>query len=429
VRGLVRLLDLPAPVQDKVSSGEITQGAARKLLTIARVDPKQVTAAVEHFASGTSAEDVIMLSMSQSDNAFSMWGSWNDGKPRAGSGLWPLDMAPEKFPMAQLPELRASEVAKALDMEFTADLRSKIERYLISQDMHPVYIANKLDATAEIERCPEDADLIERIVHLANPPACASCPFHAVADRTHYCGFKPCHGRKRKAWVADEMQKISKRLKIAVYDPVADGKAFIPLEENTYQNSYKVHAELVKKQDPGLRLQAHKSEYSNHKWTESRFCRLILVGKTAEAVKKKKRDAGANEQAREEERRRQYQLEQARRDGAQKFAREYASPLFAVAFKEMTHVVAMCALAGVGMPKKNIKKADVLADLRRRLADKALRNLDGLSWSLFEKGPLAVAKYLQKVATTWGVKLPGDFMDVAKGFEPAVAVETTKGTK
>ena len=423
VRGLVRLLDLPTAVKDKVASGEITQGAARSLLTIARVDEKQVAKAAEAIAAGTSAEDVIMQSMRDSDTTLAMWQSWNDGKPRGGDGLWFLEMKPDKFPMKHLPELRAADVAKALGMEPTADLCQKIrDRYLVT-----VNDAEKAAALTEMH--PEDANLIERIAHLANPPACAACAFHASADRAHYCGFKACHQRKRAAWVAAEMQKISKALSIAVYNPVVDGKAFLLLSESTYEKGFEARAKLVADHDADLRIAPHKNEYSKHKWTESNFCRVILVGSKAKVIKEKKRDEGSSEQAKQEAYRKQRELEEAHRNASRKFTADYAVKQFAVVFKGIDHIPAMCALTNSGTPRKTAKKAEVLTDLRVQLARRALDNLNGYDWRLLEKGPIACAKYLQGVATAWEVKLPADFMDVAKGYQPAVSVETEKKGK
>lgn len=82
---------------------------------------------------------------------------------------------------------------------------------------------------------------------------------------------------------------------------------------------------------------------------------------------------------------------------------------------------------------KDAKKADVLAVLRWELAKRAIDNLNGYDWQLRQKGPVAVAKFLQGVAKEWGVKLPADFMEIAKKFEPistalnpGVSAETKK---
>lgn len=440
VRGLIRLLDLPEPVQEKVESGEISQGAARKLLTIARVDENQVKQAVVNITTGMNADEAVDEAMRESDNAFIMWFGWRDGKPLAGDNLWALDTPREKFPMQYLPALKSADVAKALDMEFTADSRRELESWMNAFVEQPAQLggghwwtwhgSQKIEGdVAEflIAQGAPEAQIV-KLAHLIQPPACTACPFHSVSAKQHFCGFKPCHQRKRKAWVEAEMQRLSKKLKIAIYDPTKDGKTTLPLCESSYEDNYRAHDKLVKDRDADLRIQAHKNEYSLHKWTESHHCRLILVGGRATKVKEKKQEAARTEREKEEERQRQYQLERARRDAADKFISEQAVPQFAMVFKELTHIPAMCILAGTGTPKKNAKKADVLADLRRRLAARAMNNLNGLDWRLREQGPVAVAKFLQKVATTWGIKLPTDFMKIAQGFEP-VSTETPKKEK
>jgi hypothetical protein len=285
-----------------------------------------------------------------------------------------------------------------------------------------------LDIALLIEKFPADADLIERIAHLLNPPACASCPFHTVIGKTHYCSFKLCHQRKTKAWLAAEMAKVSKKLAIAVYDPATDGKAFVPLCEHTYQDAYKKHAKLVEDKDPDLRLQPNKDEYNTHKWTESHFVRLILVGKRADAVKENKQEAANKQRASEEARERERELTSARMDASAKFYNEHIPALFAPAFKNFDHLVALCVLTGVGSPKKSAKKSDVLHDLHLRLASRVIQN-EVADWQIRQKGPLAVAKRAQQIAAKWGLKVPKNLLDIAKGYEPAVATETPQGKK
>jgi ParB-like chromosome segregation protein Spo0J len=425
VRGLIRLLDLPEPVQAKIETGEITQGQARKLLTIARVDEKEVERAAKRLEQGQKPDDVMEQAF-RTENAVTMQFGWsNDGAPRGGVGLWPLAM--QNFPMKYMPELTAADVAKALELDpAAADLRAKIEgymRYLLDE---------QLDMVNEIERHPEDADLIERIAHLAKPPACTACVFHAVADRAHYCGFKACHARKKAAWIQQEMAKASKKLGIAIYDRQADGAATLPLEERSYNNTvYAQHVKMVANRHAGLRIAPHRNEYNTHKWTDSHWCRLVLVGKGAVDVKEKKAEAKSQEEEREEKRREEYALKSARREASQRFVREYAVKQFAILFVKFDNIPVLCALTRENRPRKGTKPADALATLRVALADSALDGVNGLDWDLEEKGPLAVAKFLQGVAAEWGVKLPADFLEAAKGFEPAVSSETggKKGKK
>ena len=426
VRGLIRLLDLPEPVLAQIETGELTQGQARKLLTIASVDEKEVALAAKRLQHGEKVEDVMEQAMRSAENAVTMWQGWNDGSPCGGQGLWPLAMTPDKFPMKCLSELTATDVSKALELEpLAADLRAKIEAY-----MRYLFDEMQLSVTAEIERHPEDADLIERIAHLAKPPACTACPFHAVADRAHYCGFKACHNRKKKAWILAEMQKVSKKLGIAVYDSKADGAATLPLEESSYEkNTHQAHVKLVTDKDADLRVAQHKNEYSQHKWTESHWCRLVLVGKRVTAAKEKKAEAKSSQAEKEEAAQKQRELTRQRNDASRKFLDAYALPILAVAFEpiEKVSIPVLCSYFSCRAPKADAAaRKSFHASLRVTMASNAIRHL--LGWQDYEKGPTIVAKKLVGLATTWGVKLPSDFLTVAKGFEPAVAVET-KGKK
>jgi len=429
VRGTVRYLNLPEPVQEKLAAGELTQTAARKLLTIARVDQEQVKQAMDNITSGMSAEDAVDSAMRDSDKAFIMWFGWRDGKPLAGDNLWPIDMPPAKFPMKQLPELKASDALKALEIEeatFRDTIKMWIECLTTGTPKGPDGITEELEPGETVAdhliKYGARADVIEKISHLINPPACSSCPFHSVSDKQHFCGFKPCHTRKRKAWMAAEMERLSKKLGIAIYDPTKDGKTIVQMD-GAYGHANEKMDKLVKEKHADLRLRPHRNDYSTHRWTESHHVQVILVGTGAKAQKEQEQKAKTSEKSRENDRNRVWKLESQRRDASQKFQEEIANPVFALAFKEMTNIHVMAALVGAVPPKKDDKKGEVLKALRIRLADNALDRVIG--WEKRKEGPVVVAKHLKGVATTWGIKLPDDFLDAAKGFEP-VSVETGK---
>lgn len=425
VRGMVRLLDLPGTVQTQIATGEITQNAARKLLTLARIDESLVLEAAEDIAAGEDADDVVETHLRGNENTVEMWVSYRQGKARGGYGLWDLDLAPEKFPVEQLPPLGGAALAKVLGMEFKGTNKQVIEEWiaLIGEhpDQVPAYLGDPANAT--------DVVLIERIGHLLAPPACTACPFHVVADGSHYCGFKLCHERKRDAWVASELPRIAKKMKLKVYDPARDGKDFLPLNESKYQDEHKRHDKLVQDGHADLRLQPNKSNYEAHAWTNSHHVRVILTGKGAVAAKEKEKHARSSNDWNSEANQRKREREQARREAARKFIR-FAAPLFGQAFTGLDNLPALAALADVNLRKGKTekKKSDVLIEMRTQLAQRAFNNLN-LDWKHAEKGPIAVAKHLQGMAAAWKVKLPKDFLETAKGYEPAVAVETGKGQK
>jgi hypothetical protein len=148
------------------------------------------------------------------------------------------------------------------------------------------------------------------------------------------------------------------------------------------------------------------------------------VGEIVTMAKNKKEKAKENQQSEREKEERKREIERAMRDASRKFVREYAARIFAQVFQGVDNMHAMAALARVEINKsKGTNKEQLLGDLRAELASDMLGNLDGLDWRTEEKGPVAVAKYLAGVATTWGMTLPADFADVAQGHMP-VAVET-----
>jgi hypothetical protein len=168
-----------------------------------------------------------------------------------------------------------------------------------------------------------------------------------------------------------------------------------------------------------------------HAWTDNHHVRVILTGKGAIAAKEKEKKARSANDWDSEANQRKRALERANIDASRKFE-AYAAPLFSVAFAGLNNVEVLSALANERV-RKGTTKADALRTLHAELARMAFNNIKGLDWRVREKGPVAIAKILQGVATTWGVRLPKDFAQVAQTYQPAiepvahsVAVETRK---
>jgi hypothetical protein len=322
------------------------------------------------------------------------------------------------------------EAAKVLGIELTATSRPQLKRWI---EVLSTGAIRGFDGVSEaFDGTPADylisqgapADQVEKLSVLISPPGCSACQLHSVADKQHLCGLKACHKRKIRAWSETAVQKASKKLGIPVYDPSTDGKAFITLAERAFEDEHTAHNKLVESKNSDLRLQAKFDEYNEHKWTSSHFVRVIAVGEIVTMAKNKKEKAKENQQSEREKEERKREIERAMRDASRKFVREYAARIFAQVFQGVDNMHAMAALARVEINKsKGTNKEQLLGDLRAELASDMLGNLDGLDWRTEEKGPVAVAKYLAGVATTWGMTLPADFADVAQGHMP-VAVET-----
>jgi len=173
VRGMVRLLDLPEAVQEKLDDGTITQGTARLFHSMQKIAPEKTIVEtlkrIEKEQGNTLPEEVIEDVIDRLDNAVELWADHRDGKPKAGYHGWLLDM--KNFPNNLLPVLDGQ--------------------------------AEKLTP--------------DQVEHLNHPPACAACPFYTKVRGTHYCGVKLCHQRKTAAWDAHALEQAGKRTGIPVY--------------------------------------------------------------------------------------------------------------------------------------------------------------------------------------------------------------------
>jgi ParB family chromosome partitioning protein len=249
VRGIVRLLDLPETAQAKVADGTISQGAARALLSARRVLTDEqmdgTLADIEKKAGKVLPEVVVSSRLAHADGVLQMserWGRQGGQKPRAGSGLWLLDM--KNFPNKLLPELSG---------EWT-------------------------DAQRE---------------HLLNPPACAACPFYVRMAGEDFCGMRACHDRKRQAWKEQQLQSMSKQLGISAYLP-GDGDfkvldQFDP-RENKLLGGSDGHLRLV----PRAEVKHYYSQYeSARKGLDTGIAYIAIVG---EGLKKLKANKKADRQ-------------------------------------------------------------------------------------------------------------------------------------
>jgi ParB-like chromosome segregation protein Spo0J len=264
VRGKVRLLDLPDAAQTALRDGRISEGAARSLLSVAKIaNEETVNLAVKEIEKNKDnmlPEEVIEHIVDRLDNTVEMWqGDGRKEKPRAGHNLWLLDM--KNFPNKALPLISPSEIMAVVG---TADNSSLAVRYLNGEKDAP--LADELKA---------------KVDHLINPPACNACPFYTVINGSHYCGVKMCHERKAAAFKAQKLADMSRDLKIAIYQ-VSDGTC-IALDE-----IHASHRKVYEKRHADLRL-LPKARYSGYIWQNFKgFDRetavLVVVGESADKL-------------------------------------------------------------------------------------------------------------------------------------------------
>lgn len=231
VRGVVRLLDLPKQVQDKVASGELSQSAARALLSMQKVAPESEVVAtlkkIEKEKGDLLPEEVIENQIENLKNVIDLWNdNRRDGKPRAGYYGWLLDM--KNFPNHLLPAMSEQQVGA-----FEAHLE-----------------------------------------HLINPPACTACPFYTKVRGSHFCGMKVCHERKTLAWQKHAVEQASKKTKIPVY--VEEDGAYRPLDYTTACRT------LFEKKHKDLRLIQRKAiggyTYQNYTGLDDDLVVVVATG-------------------------------------------------------------------------------------------------------------------------------------------------------
>lgn len=440
VRSTVRLLNLPRNLQEGVSDGSITQNNARRLLTIQRVAPDQVKQVAKELAGKPNAEpdNVISNALRNNGTSVEMYSpSWrHDTEPLAGPSLWPLRLPAEKFPMQHLPVMTVGQAAKIVGGDWSGHqdkyvLQKKIEHFQSGGrvDDMPGYAtyASGPDAEATLTR-------YERLAHLINPPACSACPFYAKVNGSHFCTLKDCYTRKSAAWRAHVLEKAVRTWGIAPYDHKTDGK-FVELI--SYQPE---HEKLVKNASPDLRLKKGAS-YGSFEGVPDGYI-IVAVGKTAEKMLEKEKESRrpsleTNDESYHAEQRRLARMREIHREAAYDFLWKVGTPAFSGLLENLINLPFLKEFADRmvrGVPEEEpnakAKKSDRLNFYRRALLFSLLDDVIDM-WDICQKKKpvTALAKELQGIATTWGVKLPRNWLDQAANADkamPAVTTETEK---
>lgn len=433
VRGLVRLLDLPKSILREIDDGKITQGNARRLLTIQRVAPKEVkTVAKELSRSDLIDPDaVISNALKNTGNSVEMWPSWRqDEEPMAGSHLWPLRLPAEKFPRKHLPSLSPVVAGNLVGMKFETHQDKNV-------------MQNRLDyfqAGGKVEDMPgaalADLTKLERLEHLINPPACSACPFYAKINGGHWCTFKECFNRKARAWQANELDAAVEKLNIKPYDHKVDG-AFCVLT-----SFYEKHKKLVADGHADLRLRKGQT-WNNFTGVPDGFV-VVAVGTTGEKLKAAEQKNNSNStidrEAYYKEQDRLRAIRKANQEAMNDFLWNVATPVFQSLLNDVKTFDFIKSLSdryvsGVPAeePSAKASKADRLAFYRRAILFELIQttlDMNNDLWRIAEKkhAITAMLKPLQKLAITWGVKLPKDIANQATEADKAivVAVETVK---
>lgn len=404
IRGMVRLLNLPEAAQEKVRSGEINTAGARALLVVAKV------------AGESGVEDV--LERMEQDNegpleAISDTLQFHDAtwRLRLDEG-W---VTANPFPPKHLPPLKVKEIHSALIAEDESELDGKEE----DAARLVALVQAGMEVTDEAFGM-FDEDGLERVRVLANPPGCLGCPLHAQLDGDHFCGMKLCADRKQAAWWQEETETEAQKRGVPVYEKARDG-AFETL--NAYNSETK---KLLTAAHEDVRLKtAAERIWGNSELDLPDHVQMVVVGKTAEKLRKKDEKTKEKETARVggEDWRLTSALQNAVRTFCVRWNWEMGSEAAAVAFNGVTSLTLMKDLLEIGsvdFPEgvdddallegamKAKKKADGLAQMRRLLG---MWMLDmHFRWNSNDKKALVqYAKGMGELIKAWGGKLPKDW--------------------
>lgn len=398
VRNKMRLLSLPEAVQDKLSSGELPEAAARSLLAVQRVAPERVTELASEITNGgrstpEQVATVIDRTLASRDGIVSMWSHYHKGTPSGGPGLFPLTWVTtgvDGMPARKISEYLAAQWKENAQLD---DGNSFL--------MHVGDIVDAIDKGQPTSSWPEM--LVEQVATLRYPPACTACPFYAVNGGNHYCGLKPCHQAKKQAWMQAELARISESLEIPVYDPKTDGKVYETCAR-WGSNKKKFEQWFAVKADH-LRVRAHYDNYSADGFTNSQCVQLISVnadyrkeieGKKAKAAEEKA--AGVTELERQ-------QAEQKRREESKEFLVEVAAPVFAQAFSMLSQGV----LHGLMQAISRWNASENADEMLTKLTYDVLRQY--FEWSDITAGPTLIATKLIPIAQAWEIELPQNWAE------------------
>lgn len=439
VRNTIRLLNLPETLQAGLADGSITQNNARRLLTIQRVAPKDVEKVANKLVGNADPDHVISTALKDTGNSVEMWQRYQSGEPKAGHNLWTLRTPAESFPQKHLPELHAADVAKSFGIELTAESKREMQSWIDAFMEKPKpfggghwwtwHGSQKIegDVAEFLIAQGAPADQIERIAHLINPPGCFACPLYARVDGSHFCTLKACHTRKSRAWESHTIQSASKTLGIAIYDAKVDGKDFASL--SSYDEPDK---KLFEQRNADLRLRKGTNWSQRFKGVPDGYS-IVVMGETLKKMRKaaKASSGQSRHQSQDEylaEQKRLRFIREARHTAVNEFLWNVATPAFQPVMSGVTSVDFLKQFAdrvvrGVPAeePGRKATKAGKAEFYRRAIL---FSLLDEDLWDICQKNKpvTSMAKHLQGMATTWGVKLPKNWLDVAAEADKGIKV-------
>ncbi len=414
VRGLLRFLELPVDVQGQLHRGEISQVTARKLLTVKRMatSEEEFIKIAESLKGNEDPDAALNAAVSRLPGVFVMWEAWRKDAPLAGDHLWPLGMSPEQFP--PLKRISAKEATAALGLEIKQIKDVEVWIMKLSAGQTP----------DEIVMNGAPRDVLEKLIHLINPPGCTACPFYARQKDNYYCAFKGCHKRKAHAWGWAEMESISEKTGIAIFDPETDGKP-IGLITYSYEPGYKkckemleVKHPMLKQRHPDFRLQIAKSNWINDV-TDSNLVRCVIVGESAEEIRQLEKKSKQAHQKRDEQETQKREFQQACQGASKRLVSAVMPPLLESSFQVGNIELMLLYLRRSESDFKWTKKTTdetKRTDIRTYMANTVLNGV--IDWGDLAKGPVHMVGVLRKMFADFPIVFPENFDELAAQLMP-----------
>ena len=425
IRAKIRLGALPEPVKEKVRKGELNETAARSALTITRILPQDEDAMSDYLKyvleDGNKPEDALISAIR---NGFRTKVIGNESNDR-------FSMKAKTF--KYLPELTKQTAMQALDYENNEWVRNAFAGYQVSVSDAIQYFKTNVHYLAANANQPEL--LIEKLNHLIKPPACTACPMFALIDGTGYCSWGACFDRKEAAHEEAEIHRVSEATGIAIYTKEDGSGIELKRYEDKHQNAFN-----KKHKDLRLRRSRRSNGYSSWEGVPSDIA-VIAVGDLFQTWKKadeqSKKDKG--QQTEKVDYQKLRAISQIRDGQLSLFAWEVAAPAFVSLLDGVKQIDVLCriddemssdildstdemqvnekTLAKLSKPAAMalVRKSIVFAMLGSRIGWNDENKITN------SKTPVATfAKHIQGLATTWGVKLPKDFIAQAATHDEAV---------
>jgi len=404
VRNKIRLLDLPEPAQEKIDQGEITEGSARSLLQLQRINPDQLDAIIEKASekqlSSVDLERETTDAITESSTTYTLHERWLSGEPRAGRNLWllsewtPAIISGQKdyFEDIRKP-LKSVEGFKNLSYEAFSEMQD-----LLIED--PLAWEQKYAA----EYSPRDLEIFR--VMAGHRTTCSACPLHVVKNGYHYCGFKPCWAWRKRQYEHKILSEKSKEMGIPIYAR-SDGK-YDHLGKYDDWNTLKYKPEIEKffdqwfaEKSDCLRLKLQSSRNPKHAFTEDAAIAVVCVGEDAlqkiqDIVQSEKKVEGLSG----------WEISQIKQEAADKFIEVVVVPVFSVLFQ------AIPAGFFEWIYEEGEGDQSNLNIFTNWVLDQQL------SWNEKREGPTATAEFFEEAAGVIGIDLPGDWNEKAAQYEP-----------